>query len=260
MTEHYGANEHFHKVIALQERPDLAWEQIRAQVPLLPRGWFELSRLGQEDRVDFTRDFWLTTLPFSAEQGTRLEERMLDFFELVEDVGIFLTQTMENLPFDVHMIYTIQDDVGFFHGAPPASEQARETLIRQFGSVEFPEDYLAFLGIHDGFSKMADSGLIRLRDMARTYQRFQQLLSQEVIVTPEGEVVHPGSLIPFYEAYGLHCYQCFFTEWFTDREMGNVFFSQSEKLMSNYLDEESLENNGAFASFLHWLVHYIEDL
>ena len=54
----------FHRVIALQERVDTVWEQAIDLAPSLCRGWYELSKLPKEDRLEFTREFWLKKLPY----------------------------------------------------------------------------------------------------------------------------------------------------------------------------------------------------
>lgn len=253
-----GPDKHFHKVIALHETPGLEWESLKQLAPFLPRGWFELSRLSLEDRVDFTREYWLSTLPFSGDSG--LEKRLEEFFETVEEIGFYLTQLKKDGPFDVHMVYSLKNEAGFFQGGPPVSEEVLQTLNARFGHLNFPSDYLAFLKIHDGFSKYTDTGLIKSRDMAQVYQRLQHLLTEEILVTPDGQVVNPESLIPFYESFGLHCYQCFYSDWYPDEEMGNVYFSEHDRSLSNFLDPHTLEENLAFPTFLKWLIFYLEDI
>lgn len=250
---------HFHTVIALHEEPTRRWEEVSAQVPLLPRGWFELSRLPKHDRIEFTRDFWLSKLLPTLPDETELAEKCADFFDRLEDVGVFLSQESEGSPFEVHMAYTLKEGEGFFHGYPPATKENIAALVRQFGHITFPRDYLAFLEIHDGFSKYVDTGLIRTRDMPRIYQRFLQVIGRNDVVGPQGEVLNPASLVPFYESFGLHCYQCFFADWYSDEEMGNIYFSEGDNAMSNFLDSSHLEDQLAFPTFAAWLMFYLED-
>ncbi len=261
MSEHiHEISKHFHKVVALHEERDLEWEALSGQIPLLSRGWFELSRLPKEDRIEFTREFWLAKLPFISPNESHLEERLYTFFESLEDIEIFATQAKENQPFEVHMIYGLKENVGFFHGEPPIKESGLESLAKQFAHVNLPPDYIAFLQIHDGFSKYTDTGLIKSRDMARTFQHFQHLLAEELLVRPDGQVIDPSSLIPFYESFGLHCYQCFYADWYPDEEIGNIYFSEPDRTMSNFLDRNRLSENLAFSTFLGWLVFYLEDI
>lgn len=251
-----GPDKHFHQVIALHESPDLKWDTISNLAPFLPRGWYELSRLPLEDRIEFTHEYWQSKLGASA----HLERRLNEFFENLDEIGIYITQAKERGPFDVHMVYSLKAAAGFFHGGPPATDETIDTLIKRFGHINFPSDYLAFLHIHDGLSKYTDTGLIKSRDMAQVYQRFQHLLAEEMLVRPDGEVIDPESLIPFYESFGLHCYQCFYADWYPEEEMGNVYFSEYDRSISNFLDLQSFEESLAFPTFVGWLIFYLEDI
>jgi hypothetical protein len=255
-----GPEKHFHKVIALHESPRLEWEDLKKLIPLLPRGWYELSRLPVEDRIEFTYEYWQSKLPFIASESVHLEKRLSEFFGSLEEIGIYATQAKADGPFDIHMVYALKNNVGFFQGSPPASEEMLDNLIKRFGHIIFPPDYLAFLRIHDGFSKYTDTGLIKSRDMGQVYQRLQHLLVEEILVTPDGQVINPENLIPFYESFGLHCYQCFNTEWYPEEEMGNLYFSENDRSLSNFRDRQNLEENLAFPTFLGWLIFYLEDV
>ncbi|MCB1181487.1 MAG: SMI1/KNR4 family protein [Chlamydiia bacterium] len=250
---------HFHKVIALHEEKDLDWSKVSRAMPVLPRGWYELSRLPVEDRIEFTRVFWLAKLPDSAFVNEIFEKRIVSFFDQIEEIGIYATKVAERLPFEIHMVYGLANASGFFVGFPPATINHIENLEKQFSNVGLPSDYIGFLQIHDGFSKYTDTGLIKIREMSKTYLKFQQMLGEEIIVAPDGQVISPSSLIPFYESYGLHCYQCFFTEWCPSGEMGNIYFSEHEKMMSNFFDSTSTTSQLAFPTFLDWLCFYLED-
>lgn len=267
MSEHFhefygreGKPEVFHQVIALNRETHLKWEELSQKIPLLPRGWYELSRLSIEDRIEFTRAFWLGKIPFISPDESHLEERLETFFESLDDIEIFATQSKVGGPFDVHMVYGLKEATGFFHGGPPLNEGGLETLKKQFSRINFPPDYLAFLQIHDGFSKYTDTGVIKSRDLSRTYQHLQEILSDEILVRPDGEVIDPVNLIPFYESFGLHCYQCFYSDWYPSLEMGNIYFSEHDRTVSNFLDHYHLEENLAFPTFLGWLIFYLEDI
>jgi hypothetical protein len=255
-----GPTSHFHKVISLHESFDLKWEAIAELAPLLPRGWYELSRLTAADRIEFTHDYWQSKLPFVPNTSVSLEKRLKEFFENLEEIGIYATQAKKGGVFEVHMVYTLAQERGFFQGNPPASEEALDRLIKRFGHIHFPPDYLAFLQIHDGFSKYTDTGLIKSSDMAQIYQRLQRLLAEEVLKGPNGQIIEPEHLIPFYESFGLHCYQCFYADWHPEEEMGNIYFSEPERSISNFLDPQNAEENLAFSSFLGWLIFYLEDI
>ncbi len=253
------ANEMFYKILPLHEERDINWDEIVSKIPHMPRGWFELSQLSAEDRVEFTRAFWFSKLPFDGLAG-RLQERLEAFFEEVENVEVYATQTEANQPFDVHMIYTLKDSMGFFQGAPAAHRENIENLQKQFPTVTLPPDYIAFLEIHDGFSKYTDTGVIKSRDMPQIYRRFQQILKDEVLIRPDSQIIKPESLFPFYESFGLHCYQCFYADWYVENEMGNVYFSEHDRTISNFLDTARLEENLAFSTFIAWLLFYLEDI
>ncbi|MFN0065878.1 MAG: SMI1/KNR4 family protein [Chlamydiales bacterium] len=256
-TPEYYSKELFHKVVALTKNPDASWDRISHEIPVLPRGWFELSHLSRDDRVEFTKEFWFAKLPFEEE---RHERKLEEFFEHLDDVEIYATQEKEGMPFEVHMIYSMQHQTGFFQGGPPSTPEMLETLQKQFANFVLPPDYLAFLGIHDGFNKYTDSGLIRVQMLARAYRAFQEILQGEELVRPDGQVINPKNLIPFYESFGLHSYQCFYADWYLEDEMGNLFFSEYDRTISNFLDTKRLEENLAFGTFLGWLVYYLEDI
>ena len=246
---------HFHKVIALHEKPDWAWETIKAEVPQLPRGWYELCRLPQQYRIEFTRDYWLGKLPYLP----HFHDFLPLFFENLEDVGVYLTQQIFDGPFVPHMVYSLQDDAGFFAGLPPASEPELVGMMRDFEEYLFPTDYMAFLQIHDGFCKSTDTGMIKAVDMRRQFEEFQQFLNkQDPLLTAQGLPVDPRMLLPFYESFGLHCYQCFFADWYPEQEMGNVYYSGIEHALSDFQNRGAWGENLAFPTFLDWLLFYLK--
>ena len=253
-------SKHFHQVIALHEKPSMDWDAVSTLVPTLPRGWYELSQLPVEDRIEFTYSFWQSKLLFSPAVESKVEKCLEDFFSTLEDVGIFVAQVKKDGPFDVHMVYSLKDEAGYFQGYPPASIETIASFAKRLSHVNFPLDYLAFMEIHDGFSKYTDTGIIKTKEMVPIYQRLQRLLSHEFLVRPDGQLINPESLIPFYESFGLHCYQCFYAEWYPGDEMGNVYFSEPERSISNFLDPDGGEGTLAFSSFLEWLVFYLEDI
>lgn len=250
---------HFQKVVALHEMAGLKWDEISKEIPTLSRGWFELSQLPAEDRIEFTRDFWFSRL--SAFVGEIDFERRLDlFFEKLDDLGIFATQEVKGGPYELHMVYCFKENSGFFHGSPPATEETLSNFTKQFGNFALPADYLAFLSIHDGFSKYTDTGLIKTRDMARSYLRFTTANAHEVILGPEGQLLDPKHLIPFYESFALHCYQCFSAEWCPDGVMGNIYYAEIDEGRFDFFYHTSLDEHFAFTTFLGWLLSYLEGM
>lgn len=259
MSEEYDrTNELFYKVLPLQESK-IEWDELSKMIPYIPRGWFELSRLPVQDRVDFTRAFWFSKLPFET-VSSHVEQKMEVFFDELEDVEVYATQIEQGNPFEIHMVYTLKESLGFFQGGPPASDDQIETLKKQFFHLDLPSDYLSFLSIHDGFSKYTDTGIIKTRNMSSNYSKFQEILKNEMLIRPDSQVINPVSLVPFYESFGLHCYQCFYADWYVENEMGNVYFSEHDRAISNFLDEARLEENLAFPTFLAWLLFYLEDI
>ena len=249
---------HFQKVLSLHEEPVLNWDTVSKQIPLLSRGWFELSRLPKEDRIEFTKEYWFAKLNPIASDEIDFENRLHIFFSKLDDIGIFATQEHLSNHFELHMVYSLKENSGFFHGSLPASFETIETFKKQFGNFTLPPDYLAFLSVHDGFSKYTDTGLIKTRDMARYYLRFQELNAGELILGPDGTMIDPKSLIPFYESFALHCYQCFCAEWAPKGEMGNLYYAEIEEEGLDFFYHTSLDEHFAFPTFLGWQLTYLE--
>jgi hypothetical protein len=248
---------HFHRVVALHETKESSWEQLSKEAPDLPRGWFELSRLSVEDRIEFVKGFWVSTLPYlpNAHQGI---DR---FFADLEDIGIYLTQRSYAEPLIAQMAYSLKAERGFFHGRPSAKSADLSALERLFSFCKLPPDYLAFLKIHDGFSKANDSGLFQANQLRPRYEEFVTLLkSRHALTLKGGEEIDPTHLIPFYESFGLGSYQCFYTDWYPQEEMGNLYYSGIEHSLSDYRAPLSAEEKQAFPTFLDWLAFYLESV
>ncbi|MEI8366127.1 MAG: SMI1/KNR4 family protein [Parachlamydiaceae bacterium] len=244
----------FHSVIPLHKTPNITWEEIKAKAPDLSRGWFELSHLNANDRIEFSRDFWLTKLPYSP----LLDESLSRFFGSLDDIGIFVTQKKFEDPYETHLVYSIRGDRGFFCGGPPASEKALVKLQLSFPNYILPNDYLTFLQIHNGFCKTTDStGIIRAEDVPEIYQAFRKVQT-DPILTSKGTFIDPTTLIPFYESFGMPFYQCFLADWYPDQEMGNVYYSGETKTISDIYSGSSGPETMAFTSFTDWLVFYLE--
>jgi hypothetical protein len=246
----------FHNVIALHEAPDIDWTSIHELVPNLCKGWFELAGLHNKDRIEFARDFWIDKLPYR--QG--VSECIESFFDNLEFVGIYITQKVFDDPYEAQIVYSLKEDSGFYKGCPPAFEMNLERLQKQFQDFILPSDYLAFLQIHDGFSKTTDcTGVIPSTKLVETYLKFQKLLMQEdVIKSSSGLEIDPKTLIPFYESFGMPFFQCFWTEWYPEEEMGNVYYSGETKMILVSEKNRPSDETMAFPTFLDWLMFYLE--
>lgn len=249
----------FHDVIVLQESPHLDWKLLSKKVPSLSKGWFELSRLPPADRIEFSRDFWLAKMPYHP----ILQKFLMTFFSRLDDVGVYATQQKFDDPYEVHLVYNLKGDDGFFKGSPPITDEELIRLKEMFPDIILPEDYLAFLQIHNGFCKATDcTGIKKSSQMKICYEALQSLLTQKgVLLTSKGEEVDPTKLIPFYESFGMPFYQCFWAEWYPEQEMGNVYYSGVNHSISDVKDSEKAPSETmAFPSFADWLMFYLEQI
>jgi hypothetical protein len=246
---------HFHHVISLQNHPNKSWSDLSKMAPTLSRGWFELSHLPTVDRIEFTREFWLSKLPYHP----KLSQGLSQFFSSLDDIGVFLTQKTYDDTFQPHLVYSLAHNGGFFQGHVPANEEKINVLKKAFPSTLFPNDYLAFLQIHNGFCKCFDTGLMAVEQMANSYQQFQKMLdAKEPVITTQGRIVNIKSLMPFYESFGMPFFQCFWEEWYTGQEMGNVYYSGEANTISDYAGVVDGSETMAFETFTDWLLFYLE--
>ncbi len=246
----------FHDVIPLHETADVDWTQLSKMTPHLPKGWIELSRLKTEDRIEFTREFWLKTIPYEA----KAYEFFQKFFSRLDDVGVFVTQAFFDSPYECEFVYSLRNESCFFHGRPPSSEDEVDQVITDYKGM-LPEDFLTFLYIHDGFSKNNDAGMIPVRSIQFHFQKIvDSVKNQNRPILCGGQVVDPSDLIPFYDSYGRGNYQCFYANWDTGQGSGNVYYSKIEHAISNYLDKDHAQENLAFSTFLEWLMFYLETI
>jgi hypothetical protein len=245
----------FHKVVALHEQEVSDWDFWQIEVPGLPRGWFELSRLSADDRIEFLRAFWAGRLPYSP----KVDRAFNGFFNRLEDVGVYLTQEGVDTPMVAQLVYALEDEGGFFHAYPPASEEALASLLEIYEPQQLPADYLAFLSIHNGFCKATDTGVLSAMQVEEHYDRLQALLAERSPLTwNDGEIVNREHLIPFYQSFGLDSYQCFFADWYPENEMGNLFYSAEDHTVADHRGAGSPAEKQAFATFLDWLAFYCE--
>ncbi len=263
VTRYYQSNAggegDFIEATPLHEIPEreCGYEEALALSPNLPKGWFELAHLSPEDRVEFVRGHWNARLPFVP----HIRKLITHFFSQIDDIGIFLVQRRSNHPHFAEMVYSLSGDRGFFHGSPGARGEAVEELEEAFPDATLPVDYLAFLQVHDGFCKGTDTGLLPSRHIPLAYEELQELLEERPpLQLPKGEEIDPRRLIPFYQSFGLQCYQTFYADWYPEGEMGNLYYSGGENTLSDFQKRALWADNLAFPTFLDWLVFYLEVL
>lgn len=245
----------FHCVIPLHET-NQSWDEICKMCPALCKGWFELAHLVSTDRIDFIHDFWLSKLPYHP----KLKDFLDVFFSGLDDIGIFLIQKKFEDSFEPHLVYSLNQDRGFFHGSLPATDQQIIGIKKFFPNELLPLDYMAFLQIHNGFRKATDcTGILSSDEMERSYQNFQVETSSGPILTNSGSPVDPKKLIPFYESFGMPFFQCFWTEWYPDYEMGNVYYSGLSKTISD-TNKGDPYTSMAFPTFTDWLMFYLDKI
>src|SRR5688500_8989539 len=102
----------FHKVIALREASEFSWEEIKKKAPDICKGWFELSHLGKEERLEFIEQFWEGKMC----QFPKFCHFFEKFFKDVENIEIYLTQKTFDDPFESQLVYRLKDNGGFFRG------------------------------------------------------------------------------------------------------------------------------------------------
>jgi hypothetical protein len=246
----------FHKVLALHDAPDGDFAKLATSLLPQVRGWLELAQLPLADRIELTREFWLCKM----RAYPRLNQFLLNFFDTIEDIGIFVTQRRFDEELQCHMVYSLPDDGGYFRGLAPATEEQVLDIQNYFSDWVLPDDYLAFLQIHNGFAKTTDcTGLIPTTKLISNYEYFQQLLEQhERSIIAKGVPLNPKLLLPFYESFGMPFYQCFWGEWHPEGEMGNVYYSGVTHSITEPVGVSGEADNMAFSTFADWLIFYLE--
>lgn len=249
-----GGESGFQEVIFLNEEPKLKWAEISEKVPELPRGWFELSRVDSEERIEFIAGYFLEKLPFHPIAHLSLDR----FFQRLGDISIAIAK--KDSESHVEMVYSLKDDSSFFRGSPPLTEED----VRQFKTeieVPLPSDYLSFLKIHNGFGKLSEQGILCADEVSNKRRQVQDILLQrELNIEWNGRSIDPSALIPFYEDYGLNSFQCFFSDWYPGSEMGNVYLSGINYTVSDVANRNFWTEQLAFPSFLEWLSYYLEGM
>lgn len=234
--------ERFAEVIPLHQEK-LTYEKAAALLPEIPRGWVELAHLDHDTRIEFTSKFWMKRLPFHP----RATRAISQFFSHLEDIGIYLVKDKQS--YFAELVYSMQEGFSFFRGGIPLPSDQIQAFNAFFHSC-LPKDYLAFFTIHNGFGKATDTGILKMEEVRHYYEK----IKEETKEAWAGQI-RPGSLIPFYQCFGLQTYQCFFKDWHPTQEMGNIHYSSVDKTLSRYDDPESTL---AFETFSDWLAFYLE--
>lgn len=247
----------FSKVISLNESPDIPWEEVVSKMPELCKGWYELAQISPKDRIELVRDYWLSQMPFHP----RLPQSITQFFDNVDDIGVYIVQKRGEENFTSCLVYGLIGGSGFFWGNLGAEEKSLHSIKSYFPDEVLPADYEAFLKIHDGFSKSTDTGIIPTKCFRETNERFQKiLLKEETLKTTSGIAVDPLSLIPFYESFGMPFFQCFWSDWYPEIDMGNVYYSGALHSITEYDENIPSEETMAFPTFGDWLSFYLEQI
>jgi hypothetical protein len=232
------------------------WEELLKIAPNLPRGWYELSQISRDNRVDFTRDFWLDHIPYNPSAHVILFE----FFERLDDIFIVLAKPKTSSKFIPELVYSLEDHSCFFRGQLPASREVIDSVLEQL-DVNLPKDYVSFLKIHNGFGKLSEMGLLKIEEMEDAKRRVEDLIMRSERKVRSGiHVIDPKALYPFYEALGLSSFQCFYTDWYPQDEMGNVYLSGIDYTVSDVSDKRSWQENLAFTTFSQWLSFYLQGM
>lgn len=248
-----GKDAPFSSVRILSEEPNCSWEEVARVAFDIPRGWYELSRVSSQDRVEFARDFWLDRLPYHPIAHPALFE----FFERLDDVGVVLVQRVKDEPMDAELVYSLADNGSFFRGRTPASDGEILELKREI-NANLPRDYLCFLDIHNGFGKLSEMGLLEIEEIADLRRKIIDMVLRSDKRLKSGEIeVDPSSLIPFFEALGLSSFQCFYSDWYPGSEMGNVYFSGIDYTISDVNQKKAWIENLAFSTYSEWLSYYL---
>ncbi len=247
---------HFHEVHFLQERPSWTWEEVCEKAPLLPKPWFELSRVSSSDRIEFISALWLDRLPYHPKAYPSL----VRFFQRLEDIGIVLHRQSEEETFTVEMVYSLADNSSFFRGLPPCTDEEFRQIQVEI-PYDLPRDFQAFCRIHHGFGKLSELGLLTLDEMIEEREHvIQSILEANSILRSGDQNIDPNLLIPFYESFGLASYQCFYADWYPASEMGNIYLSGIDYTVSDITDRRTWSEHLAFPTFIEWLVYYLEGM
>ena len=201
-----------------------------------PQGWHELMHLKPSDRIEFVRDFWLATLPYTP----HISDFFHEFFASLDDIAVYVVGSR------AMMVYSLSDNATFFIGNPPfvGTVETEEKL---------PEGYLQFFKIHNGFHKVHDTGIIPAESLKQVTLAFREKVAL-LEIKSHGELVDPKTLFPFYHSFTTENYQCFYNQYYADGEMGNIYCSLEDRIISESFHSADL----SFPTFEDWLIFYLE--
>jgi hypothetical protein len=226
---------HFQDVRFLSEEKALSWND--AEKMGLSRSWFELSRISVENRLEFTKGFWLKTLSFHPKATPVIE----NFFNQLDDVVVLVCrQTIED-PWRAELIYSMADNSTFFRGLSPASEE-EIALVKKQLEPDLPSNFWAFSRLHNGFGRLSELGILPLEDLKDARDRLISSVFRSDKQLRMGEAkIDPYSLFP-------------------ESEMGNVHFSGIDYTLSDTFERKEWAENLAFPTFLDWLAAFLEGM
>ncbi len=215
--------------------PEVSWEEASSLCSVLPRGWFELTRIEPQGRLEFVEQFWLHQL----REEPALCEEIPRFFAQLDNLILFITEKSEP-----YLVYSLRRG-GFFSGQIPLGSTAIEAYSF-FRSWPLPRSYLAFQAIHGRFHKGMDIGLFAVCDVAGKWGELQEEIRARSFALDEVGPLDSAKLIPFYQSFGGNYWHCFYAEWFPN-EMGCCTIRADTK--------GSVKPT--FASFSEWLATYL---
>ncbi|GAB4184344.1 MAG: hypothetical protein Tsb0015_00120 [Simkaniaceae bacterium] len=231
----------YQEVAFLQEEKKETWQKWEEKCPSLLRGWFELSHLSQQDRLEFLEDYWTKTLPYAPP----IHEKIHQFFQKLEDVQIFLIKKRDKDFFDPICLYPLNNG-NLFIGEAPYTPHEIEAITAQLKMI-LPEDYLSFFRIHRKFIKKKQVALFPLEEVRIYHQRIlEDVQKREQKITFENKLVDPRNLIPFACNEEENCFQCFFKGWYPSDQIGNISFDLLTGTLSG------IDSKNSYSSFLKW--------
>lgn len=230
--------------VILSIEDGLDWPQARQSYPCLPKGWFELSRLEGQVRQEFLRDYWINALPYSPQLYAFIDR----FFSRVLETAVVSSKR------GVFMVYALKGNL--MMGGPPLKDEEIKGIVSQI-DFSLSEHFLQFFRIHDGFFRAGDTGIFSSSVLVEEGERFRNL---NQTLKMGNHTLTTASLLPFYRSFGLDVYQCFYQDWYPDREVGNILCSLTERTVSDYRSKDERERGLAFPGFLEWLMFYMEDI
>lgn len=229
----------FYEVIFIDEESG-DFSTLKEIAPSLSKGWFELANLDLGAKKELMRKFWQMHFPFFSVD---------DFFDRVEDLGIFLTKSRPDAFFQPELVYSLEKGGGFFRALPPLTDEKVITLSMELDFI-LPESYLQFLKVHSQFFSQKGE-LISPMFLKENMQNFQMENIDTRLFFREREV-KAMSLIPFYKYQDINAFQCFITEWPQNGEIGNVYFEEK----NGY---RLISTQNVHRTFLDWLQSQLMD-